>query len=286
MKQILVTVLYVVSVVLLAATFFIVGIYQLGWNNELVDGFLRLVPLPAATVNREFISIRQVQTLLRMNEKLTGSQTAAKPILDRLIENAMIEDLARKLGLSASPDGADHYFQYLLRSFGVEAENAGQELERLFGVSEEDFKRLIVLPDLRKVKLEIYLLERDQDSADYMQVEVVKNALSSGMDFVEATAVYSEDPASRFIGGDLGFLSREELPPWIGAAVPDLEIGKVSDIVTSPEGYHIFEVTARDENGEQEKIQLRQIFIKSSFDFDEYLAKQRVNYRIFVFKKI
>lgn len=267
-------------------TIFAFGVYSFGWDSVWAANFVKIVPLPAATVNREFISIRQVQTLLRMNEKLTGSQTAPKPILDRLIENAMIEDLARKLGLSASPDEADHYFQYLLRSFGVKAENAGQELERLFGVSEEDFKKLIVSPDLQRVRLEIYLLEHAQNSADYRQAQVVKNALLAGMDFVEAAAAYSEDLESRFLGGDLGFLSYEELPLWLAEPVFGLEIGKVSGIIVSPEGYHILEVVARDESVIPSKLQVRQIFIKSSFDFDEYLNKQRENYRILVLKKI
>ena len=64
-------------------------------------------------------------------------------------------------------------------------------------------------------------------------------------DFARFAKTYAPDAASAAHGGDRGFVERGTLPPAVDAVAFTLAIGKVSDVIESPVGYHIIEVTER-----------------------------------------
>jgi peptidyl-prolyl cis-trans isomerase C len=65
--------------------------------------------------------------------------------------------------------------------------------------------------------------------------------LRQGQDFAEVAAKYSLSPDARQ-GGDLGFFGRGEMPPEFDEIVFDLPVHRLSDLVKSEYGYHIFMV--------------------------------------------
>ncbi len=68
--------------------------------------------------------------------------------------------------------------------------------------------------------------------------------LRSGVPFPEVARRLSTEPAAA-IGGDQGFLARDDLPPAFVETIFDLGIGEISEIVTADYGFHIFQVTDR-----------------------------------------
>ena len=63
--------------------------------------------------------------------------------------------------------------------------------------------------------------------------------LRQGQPFAEVAAEYSLSPDAQQ-GGDLGFFGRGEMPPEFDAIVFDLPVNRLSDLVKSEYGYHIF----------------------------------------------
>jgi peptidyl-prolyl cis-trans isomerase C len=63
--------------------------------------------------------------------------------------------------------------------------------------------------------------------------------LRQGKPFSDAAAEYSLSPDAQQ-GGDLGFFGRGEMPPEFDDIVFDLPINRLSDLVKSEYGYHIF----------------------------------------------
>ena len=57
--------------------------------------------------------------------------------------------------------------------------------------------------------------------------------------------VVAESASAAVLGGDQGFLGREDLPPAFADTIFDLAVGEFSDIVTADYGFHIFQVTER-----------------------------------------
>lgn len=74
----------------------------------------------------------------------------------------------------------------------------------------------------------------------------VLGLLRQGVSFAETARQYSLSPDGEQ-GGDLGFFARGEMPPEFDAVVFTLPVGRLSDLVKSEYGYHVFLVEERRE---------------------------------------
>jgi peptidyl-prolyl cis-trans isomerase C len=75
--------------------------------------------------------------------------------------------------------------------------------------------------------------------ADEAEGQEVLGLLRQGRPFAEIAAEYSLSPDAEQ-GGDLGFFARGEMPPEFDEVVFDLPVNRLSDLVKSDYGYHIF----------------------------------------------
>lgn len=67
----------------------------------------------------------------------------------------------------------------------------------------------------------------------------------SGKDFEELAKSYSEDPAARKDGGALGVFRKGDMMPELEAAIVGMKPGEVSDLVSTPAGFHIIKLEER-----------------------------------------
>jgi len=78
---------------------------------------------------------------------------------------------------------------------------------------------------------------------DVKMAQEILTRLKKGQGFEELAAKYSVGPEAE-AGGDLGYFSKGNMPAEFDA-VFQLKVGEVSPIVTSPYGYHVFQVVDR-----------------------------------------
>jgi len=79
----------------------------------------------------------------------------------------------------------------------------------------------------------------------------------NGDSFAELAREFSDDPASKDLGGDLGFVRRGELVREYEVVAFSMSEGQVSDIVESIFGYHIIQLLEK----QGERIRSRHILI-------------------------
>lgn len=72
----------------------------------------------------------------------------------------------------------------------------------------------------------------------------VLGQIRQGLDFAEAARRFSISPDAEQ-GGDLGFFGRGQMPDAFDAVVFELPIGRISELVKSEYGYHLFLVEER-----------------------------------------
>ena len=67
----------------------------------------------------------------------------------------------------------------------------------------------------------------------------------TGKDFVELAKSYSEDPAARQNGGDLGIFKKGDMQPELESAIIAMKPGDVSELVYTSAGFHIIKLEER-----------------------------------------
>jgi parvulin-like peptidyl-prolyl isomerase len=69
--------------------------------------------------------------------------------------------------------------------------------------------------------------------------------VKNGEKFADVAKKFSEDPGSKDMGGDLGQFPRGRMVPAFDEVVFTIATNTLSDVVTSPFGYHVIWVTER-----------------------------------------
>jgi foldase protein PrsA len=80
---------------------------------------------------------------------------------------------------------------------------------------------------------------------DLKTAQKVEGLLKNGGNFADLAKTYSTDPGSKDKGGELGLFRRGQMVPAFDQAAFSLPVGKISDPVKSPFGYHIIQVEKR-----------------------------------------
>jgi parvulin-like peptidyl-prolyl isomerase len=146
------------------------------------------------------------------------------------------------------------YRRYLKRQKAIDRLLA-QQVDPSVSVTPEEMRRFYEANPKRyqspeKIRVRHILIRKeggdnntDPDAA-YRKITMIREQLAQGGDFADLAAEFSQEPA-REHGGDLGFIQRRQMPPSIESAVFGLEVGEISPILTTEQGYHLFQVTER-----------------------------------------
>lgn len=300
------TKLSVLAILILAIIFVLlvvagVGLYYQKFNSPATELITRIIPYPVAIVNFQPISYyqwhKQTQALINFYQRektknpsliiptLAETQTH---ILERMINEKIIEELANKYNLSVTNTDLDEGIKELSQSPGIgNTEILSQQLMDLYNWSLVDFKKEIIKPLLLKNKVEVAVAsdERVNQQALNKAKEILAK-INNGESFEELARKYSGD-ISALQGGDLGYFSKGQMIPEFEKVAFTLNSGEVSDIVKTKLGYHIIQVIEKlvDENNEVVQIRARQILIPSK-KLDDYLAEIKKQGKIWLLIKI
>lgn len=200
--------------------------------------------------------------------------------LDELIERRLLLAAARRRNVRVDDAEVEQafarlragypgeQFDRLLEAEGIDAAAFKQELresillQRLF--VEEVVARVAVTDEEVNAWLEEHgdeLARPEQVRAAQIVVRTEEEAreilaqLQKGASFEELARASSLSPDGKN-GGDLGFFAKGEMPPPFDEVCFELAPGRLSDVVASPYGFHVFKVLERraaSEPDEEEK---------------------------------
>ena len=90
------------------------------------------------------------------------------------------------------------------------------------------------------------------------QINEIRERILNGEDFAELASIYSDDPGSGRLGGELDWQKRGTFVPEFEAEAYNLENGELSEIVETEFGFHLIELIDRRGNS----ILARHILVK------------------------
>ncbi len=247
----------------------------------------------AAVVNQEIITLSEVEKIVEpfkaeivaesRFERQNRFHELCRMALEKLIEEKLIDQEAKRLGIKASAKEIEGTIEEIKQKNAASQEDLEKALAR-DGLTLEAFKKEIEKKIVRTkmvqwaVKVEPNVSERElrdfyQKHADrYRTEEIYRPAhilfkipkeatpeevheirkrcqkvyekLKGGEDFKELALLYSEDLSSKD-GGDLGFFKRGELLPTFEREALRLKVGEVSGIFRTEFGFHIVKLIDR-----------------------------------------
>lgn len=257
--------MHIYSLRTLALFFCLLGILA-GCNSEPVVE--KVVPL--IQVNDQKITKADFQAAfeksLQKDQPLSGieREELQRSFLVQLIDRELIHDEARRLSITLTEADVESALQSYRQDYpGTSFETMLQERGVTLPSWREELKESLIMEKLFEQAVYSKVSVSDDEVNAYFkanrgqfnrptqvrarQIVVAEEAkgqealalLRQGQPFAEVAMEYSLSPDSQQ-GGDLGFFARGEMPLEFDEIVFDLPVNRLSDLVKSEYGYHIF----------------------------------------------
>lgn len=229
-----------------------------------------VVRAPLIEINGQLINkaefLAAFEKSLQKDQPLTGieREELQRSFLVQLIDRELIHGEARRLGIAVTEadieaalqshrqDYPGAAFETMLQERGLTLEDWRDELRESLIMEKLLEEAVYSRVEVSEMEVAAYY-EANRDQFDRpaqvraRQILVATEAegqkalaqLRQGQPFAEVAREYSLSPDAEQ-GGDLGFFSRGEMPPEFDAVVFDLPVNRLSELVKSEYGYHIF----------------------------------------------
>jgi parvulin-like peptidyl-prolyl isomerase len=295
----------VILVIIIGSNF--VFLYGLGEYNKFTQTSSRLIPFPAATIGTKIVKMSTLKSNLMAIKKFYESQDFSavgmridfstidgqkrlmireKDLLNKLIEDAVIEKLTRENGKTVSDDIVNQNVDRSLEEYQT-GKSVEETLKKLYGWTLSDFKEKIIRPKLYRDELEkIYRSDENVKKMNNEKASLIRQAkdeIDQKKDFSEIVRKYS-DGVNNKKDGDLGWFKEEQLIFPVGKEVAGMNVSEVSEIIESDLGYHIVELLEKKEESESQIYHIRQIFV-AKYDFASWLTEKMKTINIKVYSK-
>ena len=225
---------------------------------EILEGFLvSKLFLTQARLDSLVVSEAQVSNMLdqRMNEVLTtlgGEQKAeeyfGKPLYklrqewhDALSDQSLIQEMQRNVASNTPKLPPRDIKKYV-------EETPAEDLPMVS--TKYRIRQIGIYPDREAAELAVK-----------EQLVGLRERVVNGEKFSTLARLYSQDPGSMNKGGELGMASRSIFWPAFSDAAMSLKVGQVSQVVETPDGFHIIQLIERD----GDMFNARHILIKPQY---------------------
>lgn len=181
---------------------------------------------------------------LGQNAMRYANPEGEKVLLEELVNQELFYSDAIANGIDKNPEFLkilEHETRQILKQYAISQllgniEVTDAEVAAHYESKKEEFKT----PD--RVQANHILVDTEEQAIS------IKNEIEAGMSFGQAALTYSKCP-SKERGGDLGFFGRGQMVPEFEEAAFALPLNVVSEPVGTQFGYHLIEVTGKEEAG-------------------------------------
>ena len=227
-----------------------------------------------ATVNGSKIYLDDYQ--IRLNQKMSmlpkdvlNQPNYVKRLEEEVLDNMITEKImylrAQELNISVGASELEDKINEIKKDYGEDFANLLAQENIRYEQWKEDLKKEMFLQKLVAVDVNAKIRVSDDEAEDYFnehrnnyrvesrvrvaqivvrdlaKAQEVLARLNAGDDFATLASKVSIGPEARQ-GGDLGFITRGIMPEPLEETIFKLPVNKISPIVQSPYGFHIFKV--------------------------------------------
>lgn len=273
----------------------VITLYELNTRISAVERQLKKqgTPLPDPAALKIQILERMIMDMLQAQfASETGvhvDDTQLDKTLRRIAQENKFPSLS-EFRAKLEKDGVDYKkFREEIRGEIISARLRDREVDAKLVISDSEIDNYLSSQVKQTGKGEEYhlahilLLVPEQASPEkirerYQRAEDVLKQLRGGADFAQVSAGYS-DAKNALQGGDLGWRTPDRIPVLFQEALKIMRPGDISEVLRSPNGFHIFKLVEQRINSIPEVIaqtRARHILIKTSELVPENEARKRL----------
>lgn len=113
----------------------------------------------------------------------------------------------------------------------------------------EDSKQRFAQEERRQASHMLILFGDDENLSEKKAQEALERS-KQGESFSELVLEYSDDSGTKEQGGDLGMLTKSQLPGALGDAVFAMDVNEISDLVRTEFGFHVAQLNKKESDGQ------------------------------------
>ena len=113
----------------------------------------------------------------------------------------------------------------------------------------EDSKQRFAQEERRQASHMLILFGDDENLSEKKAQEALERS-KQGESFSELVLEYSDDNGTKERGGDLGMLTKSQLPGALGDAVFAMDVNEISDLVRTEFGFHVAQLNKKESDGQ------------------------------------
>ncbi|MEO5702543.1 MAG: peptidylprolyl isomerase [Gammaproteobacteria bacterium] len=246
-----------------------------------------------------------VQQLRQRNAELPPADVLQKQVLERAIMNQLQLQMASATGIRVDDDTLNRAIETIAKQNNLSIDQFREVLARDgfdFAAFREDIRDEIIISRLRQREIGNKITVTDQEVQNYLDNQKVQGAtvgneyqiaqilialpeapspeqvqaakekaqkvrddLHAGADFTQTAAAVSAGQQA-LEGGDLGWLAAGQLPTTFADVVPNMQPGDISELIRSPNGFHIVKLIDKRGDGGSfvKQTQARHILIRTN----------------------
>ncbi len=297
MKSLVIKIVAVlVAVLAIAIIVFGVLIYAYKSENPAVKFASSVVPYPVQRVNGHFVSYhdylfevdankRAYQNNAKLNNQPAVDYNTAEGkklvkqikthALDKLKSDAVVAQLAKEKKVTVTDKDVDKLLGDLYKRYGGK-DTLLKTLNQIYGWEINDLKKVVRKQLLAQKLQEKVTSDPALQAQAKSKAQDVLKKVKDGGDFAELAKKHSQ-ASDASTGGDLGTVTKGQLPADMQKAVDKLEPGQVSDVVKTSYGYEVIKVIEKTADG---GVRAQHI-VTNTVNFTNYLndklGKAKVN---------
>jgi peptidyl-prolyl cis-trans isomerase SurA len=250
-------------------------------NAQLLDQIIAVVNNDIILQSELALRVRQAEQELRaQNIRIPGQNELVEKVLDQMVMQRLQMQRVKQLGLRASDQEVFERMQQIASRNNLTLDQLRDNLNRQqsegFAQFRERIREQLLFQKLQETEVlartqvtesevERYLQRQalidtayeyrlrhllvslpeaptaEQRETARQKIERLRQQVTDGQSF-QSVAAKASDGQKALQGGDLGWLTQDQIPTFFSAVTTQLQPDEVSDIIRSPVGYHLIKL--------------------------------------------
>lgn len=151
--------------------------------------------------------------------------------------------------------------QYIRAKFGFMVNVGDSEVDEMLKKINENQQK----HQYSVAEISLIVSSPDQEARVRAEAQRLVGQIRSGANFHQMARQFSQDPSSMY-GGDLGWLTQDQMDPELAERVKSMKDGQISDPIRTSSGFKIIRLRSHKNPGEADPTETEVTFCQVAFD--------------------